>query len=266
MQKNETLRLKDLLQALEEWAPVARQESYDNAGLILGRRDPAVSRALICFDITPQVVDEAVEKNAQLIISHHPAIFKGLKKIDPDSRIGYMLSRSLQHDIAWYAMHTNLDNTPSGVNSYLSKKLALTRTCALVPTDEEKQVGAGVIGVLPASLSEKALLDTLKELTGVRCIRHSGFTGRQIRTLAICGGSGGSFIGAARAQKADVYITGDLKYHDFTDAEPDTWLVDIGHFESEQFVKELIYEYITEKFPNFAAHISERSVNPVSFY
>lgn len=266
MQKNETLRLKDLLRTLEEWAPLSRQENYDNAGLILGRCGSEIDRALICFDLTPEVVDEAVEKNAQLIISHHPAIFRGVKKIDPDSRLGYMLRLSLQHDIAWYAMHTNLDNTPTGVNVFLAEKLAMTQTCPLVPTDNDPQVGAGLIGVLPAPLQEKALLEKLKELTGVHCIRHSGFTGRQIRTLALCGGSGGGFIGAAVARKADVYITGDLKYHDFTDAVPDTWLVDIGHFESEQFVKELIYEYITEKFPNFAAHISERSVNPVSCY
>ena len=101
MQKNETLRLKDLLRTLEEWAPLSRQENYDNAGLILGRCGSEIDRALICFDLTPEVVDEAVEKNSQLIISHHPAIFRGVKKIDPDSRLGYMLRLSLQHDIAW---------------------------------------------------------------------------------------------------------------------------------------------------------------------
>lgn len=370
MQKNENLPLKTLLLALEEWAPAAWQESYDNAGLVLGRSGKDLSRVLICFDLTPDVVDEAIQKNVQLIISHHPPIFKGIKKIHPDSRTGYMLKRSLQHDIAWYSMHTNLDNTLSGVNRFLSRQLELQAAKPLVPlkgvyrklqvyvpsshapalaqalaeagcgayrnydschwecagtgtfralenarpfvgdpgkphteaetklefiypAHKQRQVigcieknhpyeepafdlfclenesmteGAGVIGTLPVPLSEQQLLDKLKSLTGVPCIRHSGFAGRNIRTLALCGGSGSAFIGAAQAQKADVYVTGDLKYHDFTDAEPGTWLVDIGHFESEQFVKELIYEYITEKFPNFAAHISERSSNPVSFY
>lgn len=260
------MQLEELLQSLEEWAPLSRQESYDNAGLILGHREREVKQALICFDITPEVVEEAVETGADLIISHHPAIFRGIKRIDPSSRMGRMLSLSLQHGIAWYAMHTNLDNTPTGVNHCLAQKLGLTQTRPLVPTDLSSGVGAGVIGVLPQAMQEKPLLDLLKALTGVCCIRHSGFADRHIQTVALCGGSGGEFFGAAQAQKADVYITGDVKYHDFADAEKGTWLVDIGHYESEQFVKEAIFAHITKNFPKFAAHISKRSVNPVSCY
>lgn len=266
MENTQKLHLGELLQSLEEWAPLNRQESYDNAGLVLGSRNRDVNRALICLDVTPEVVEEAVEKGADLIISHHPPIFRGIKRIDSSSRMGRMLKLSLQHDIAWYAMHTNLDNTFNGVNSYLSEKLALSGTRALVPMDEQGLNGTGIIGRLPDLMQEKELLDTLKALTGVRCIRHSGFTGRVIETVALCGGSGAEFFGAAQAQAADVYITGDVRYHDFADAESTTWLVDIGHYESEQFVKELILKYVTEKFPKFAAHISERSVNPVSCY
>ena len=266
MESGQKLQLQELLQSLEEWAPLSRQESYDNAGLVLGNRNGTVSRALICFDVSPQVVEEAVEKGADLIISHHPPIFRGIKHIDPSSRMGRMLSLSLQHGIAWYAMHTNLDNTPTGVNSYLSEKLGLQDARPLVPTDAQGINGAGVIGVLAHPMHEKELLDTLKRLTAVQCIRHSGFADRKIETIALCGGSGGGFIEAATAQGAHAYITGDIKYHDFVDAENTPWLVDIGHYESEQFVKELILKYITEKFPKFAAHISERSVNPVSCY
>lgn len=260
------MQLETLLQCLEEWAPLNRQESYDNAGLILGSRKRPVSKAIICFDITPEVVEEAAEKGAELIISHHPAIFRGIKRIDFDSRMGKMLKLSLQNGIAWYAMHTNLDNTPSGVNSYLAEKLNLQGTRALVAEGSDPLVGAGVIGKLPEPLQEKSLLDMLKQWTGTHCIRHSGFTGREIKTLALCGGSGGEFFGAAQAQGADVYITGDVKYHDFADAEKSTWLVDIGHYESEFFVQELILHYIRKKFPHFEVSVSERSVNPVCFY
>lgn len=266
MENAQKLQLDELLRSLEEWAPLSLQESYDNAGLVLGNRRGEVRQALICFDVTPQVVEEAVEKGADLIISHHPPIFKGIKRIDSNSRMGRMLALSLQHGISWYAMHTNLDNTPTGVNSYLAQKLGLLDARALVPTDAQGLLGAGVIGSLPEPMQEKQLLDTLKTLTGVRCIRHSGFAGRTIRKLALCGGSGAGFLAEAEAKHADVYITGDVKYHDFADAENTTWLVDIGHYESEHFVKELILKYVTEKFPKFAAHISERSVNPVSCY
>lgn len=264
--KTNRLPLEELLRALEDWAPLNRQESYDNAGLILGSRNREVSGALVCFDITPEVVEEAVRTGADLIISHHPAIFRGIKRIDFESRMGKMLRISLQNGIAWYAMHTNLDNTPDGVNSYLAEKFGLRERRALVPCGNDPQVGAGVIGLLPAGMQERQLLDSLKVWTGVHCIRHSGFAEREIKTLALCGGSGGEFFGAAQAQGADVYITGDVKYHDFVDAEQGTWLVDIGHYESEFFVKEIIFRYLVRKFPQFAVKVSESSVNPVSFY
>lgn len=266
MEYNKRLPLGELLRALEEWAPLSRQESYDNAGLILGSRTCLVSRALVCFDITPEVVEEAVRTGSDLIISHHPAIFRGLKRIDFESRMGKMLRLSLQHGIAWYAMHTNLDNTPSGVNSYLAEKLNLQERRALVPCGNDPLVGAGVIGLLPVPMQERQLLDSLKEWTGVYCIRHSGFADREIKTLALCGGSGGEFFGAAQTQGADVYITGDVRYHDFVDAEKSTWLVDIGHYESEFFVKELIAAYIGRRFPDFAVRVAECSRNPISFY
>lgn len=266
MENGSQMQLGKLLQALEEWAPLARQESYDNAGLILGNRNDEVKKVLVCFDITPRVVEEAVERGANVIISHHPAIFRGIKRIDPGSRMGRMLTLSLRHGIAWYAMHTNLDNTPTGVNAYLAQKMGLTRTRPLVPFPTQADAGAGVIGTLPDPMQETPLLDKLKAWTGAHCIRHSGLTGRSIKTVALCGGSGGEFFGAAQAAGADVYITGDVKYHDFADAEKGTWLVDIGHYESEQFVKGLIHDYLRDKFPHLAACISERSVNPVCCY
>ena len=370
MQNNESIPLKTLLDNIEGWAPLALQEDYDNAGLILGNPQATVHKALVCLDITPEVVDEAIQLHADLVISHHPAIFKGIKRINPASRLGYMIKQSLCHDIAWYAMHTNLDNTLDGVNSYLAKQLGLQTPRPLIPlkglygklqvyvpsshaeqlrqalaeagcgispkydhcsfssqgegrlralenarpfvgepgqlhvepeckieclypVHKTRQVmavllashpyeepafdlmplentaadkGSGIIGILETPCTETAFLDRLKTLTGVPCIRHSGFKGRQIRKVALCGGSGGSFIHAACGQGADVYITGDLKYHDFTDAETGTWLVDIGHHESEQFAKQLIFNHLTKNFPNFAVSISEQGMNPVSYY
>ena len=263
MENAQKLQLDELLRSLEEWAPLSLQESYDNAGLVLGNRHGEVHRALICFDVTPQVVEEAVEKGADLIISHHPPIFKGIKRIDSNSRMGRMLALSLQHGISWYAMHTNLDNTPTGVNSYLSQKLGLRNARALVPADAQGLAGAGVIGSLPEPMQEKQLLDTLKELTGVRCIRHSGFAGRTIKTLALCGGSGAGFFAEAEARQADVYITGDVKYHDFADAENTTWLVDIGHYESELCARRIFSRIIRERYPDLVLYFPDSEQNPI---
>lgn len=260
-------RIKDLLECLDAWAPFSTQESYDNAGLLLGDEGLLVEKALVCFDLTPEMVMEAVKAEAQVIITHHPPIFHGIKKIDPTSRFGTMLRLSMEHGIAWIALHTNLDNAWNGVNSFLREGLKLQDAEVLMPVAGAPlpRTGTGVIGNLPKPVKPKALMDRLKKLTGAVCIRHSEMR-HEVKRVALCGGSGGSFIEEARRRGADVYVTGDLKYHDFADATFDMGLMDIGHYESEHFAAALIGAYIRKNFPTFAVLVSEHSENPVHYY
>lgn len=260
-------RIQDLLECLDTWAPFCTQESYDNAGLVLGDEGLLVDKVLVCFDLTPDIVSEAIAEGAQAIVMHHPPIFHGIKKIDTSSKFGAMLKLSMENNIAWIALHTNLDNAWNGVNSYLREALKLQDAEVLVPVPEASQphTGAGVIGNLPVAVKPEVLMDKLKKLTGAVCIRHSEIR-HKIRRVALCGGSGSSFIEEARRKGAEVYVTGDLKYHDFADASFDMGLMDIGHYESEHFAVELICAYIRKKFPTFAVLVSEQSENPVHYY
>lgn len=261
------IRLKDLVQSIETLAPLSLQEDYDNAGLCLGNPDQLIEKALICLDIRPEIVDEAIEIGAQLIISHHPPIFQGVKKIDTASRFGIMLKKSMLHNIAWYAAHTNLDNTLEGVNSYLCQKLELQHPRCLRPIDPHvPDTGSGVIGDLKTPVPAETLLSRLKEWTRCPAIRHANLEGKRVKRVALCGGSGSFLMADAQRQGADVYISGDMKYHDFTNLSIHIGLMDIGHFESEQFTKELLYTYIKKIFPNFAVHLSSKEVSPISYY
>lgn len=265
------LTAADIAGAIEAVAPLAWQESYDNAGLILGSPQQKVEKALLCTDITPAVVEEAIAEGAQMIVSHHPAIFRGLKRIDPATPFGRMLQRSMEHGIAWYAAHTNFDNAPEGVNAYWANKLDLRNRAVLEPMPGMKTAaggaaGAGLYGTLPRAMSETDLLTQLKAWSGAACIRHSGLSGRPIERVAVCGGSGAFLQASARRAGAQVLITGEAKYHDFVEAMPDLWLVELGHFESEQFTKQLFYECIKKKFPIFAVRISEAEHCPVCYF
>lgn len=274
------LTVAEVTGAIEAVAPLRWQESYDNAGLTLGSPQQMVDKALLCTDITPEVVEEAIAEGAGLIVSHHPAIFRGLKKIDPTTPFGHMLRRSLEHGIAWYAAHTNFDNAPTGVNAYWADKLELRNRAVLeplpgmaaeVPTEAKAEAGvraagAGLHGSLPRSISETELLEKLKAWSGAACIRHSGLCGRTITHVGVCGGSGAFLQASARRAGCQVLVTGEAKYHDFVEASPDLWLVELGHFESEQFTKQLFYECITKKFPTFATRISETEHCPVCYF
>ncbi len=261
------LTVAEVTGAIEAVAPLRWQESYDNAGLILGSPQQPVDKALLCTDITPDVVEEAIAEGAGLIIAHHPAIFRGLKKIDPTTPFGNMLRRSLEHGIAWYAAHTNFDNAPTGVNAYWADRLELRQRAVLEPLPgSENMAGAGLHGSLPRSMSETELLEKLKAWSGAACIRHSGLSGRTITHVGVCGGSGAFLQASARRAGCQVLVTGEAKYHDFAEAMPDLWLVELGHFESEQFTKQRFYECIKKKFPNFATRISETERCPVCYF
>jgi len=261
------MTVKDIMTCITEIAPLQWQEHYDNAGIQVGDINAEVHRALICLDITEAVVDEAIAKQCNLIVSHHPLIFHGLKHITPATYIERAVMKALKHDIAMVSMHTNLDNSYLGVSRVLAEKLGLTNLHLLQPSDADPEVcGAGMIGEFAMPLEEGDFLNLVATAIGSPCLKHSALTGRKIAKVALCGGSGTPFMSDALRQKADAYLTADIKYHDFFIPEGNILLVDGGHFETEQFTKELIRDLIQKKFPNFAAEIAATNTNAVHYF
>jgi len=361
--------ISDIISYLESVAPSAYQESYDNTGLIIGDPETVITSVLITLDVTEAVIDEAIEFGCELIISHHPIVFKGLKKLNGNSFVERCVIKAIKNDIAIYAAHTNLDSIVGGVNSKICEKIGLTnlkilspakdqllKLVAFIPEDHldkvreavldagaggigkydkcsfsgkgsgtfrggeeanpyvgekgefhlEKEfrfetilfrhsknkvvnallkshpyeevaydlypvenslsdVGAGMIGELPGAENEIDFLSRLPHIFECKTIRHTYLLGKPIRKVAVCGGSGGFLLPQAIAAGADVFVTADMKYHDFFDADEKIVIADIGHYESEQFTKELFYEILIKKFPNFALRLSEVKTNPVLY-
>lgn len=361
--------VNDILLALSETAPLSTQESYDNAGLLIGDPAAEIDKALITLDVTEDVVDEAIAKSCQLIVSHHPLIFKPLNNLVPYTPTQKTVIKMVRSGIALISMHTNLDNSFHGVNRKLAQVLGLRDIRILQPVcgnllklvvyvpvnhceavqqalfgagcgtigeydecsfgvegkgsfrakeganpfvgtigrrhyeeevalatilpdyvlgraikaikqahpyeepaydifkleNDNPTIGAGMVGTLENGMSESDFLAHVCEKLDTPCLRHNKMTGKAIKTVAICGGSGAFLVGQAVREGADAYVTADIKYHEFADAD-NIFLVDAGHFETEQFAKQLLKEIIIKKIPNFAAQISEKSLNPVSYF
>ncbi|MBQ3354059.1 MAG: Nif3-like dinuclear metal center hexameric protein [Bacteroidales bacterium] len=261
------MTVKDIMSCITEIAPLQWQEDYDNAGLQVGDLNAEVHKALIALDVTEELVDEAIAKQCDLIVSHHPLIFRGLKHLTPQTYIERVVMKAIKHDIAIVSMHTNLDNSYLGVSRALADKLGLTNLHILQPsTDEPELCGAGMIGEFGQPMKEIDFLNLVADKIGSPCLKHSALTGRMIKKVALCGGSGTPFMSDALRQKADAYLTADIKYHDYFVPEGNILLVDGGHFETEQFTKELIKVLIKKKIPTFAAEIAETNTNAVHYF
>jgi dinuclear metal center YbgI/SA1388 family protein len=364
------MKIVDLVSAVEVFAAPELQEDYDNCGLLTGNAQWECTGVICTLDITMEVLAEAKQKNCNLIIAHHPIIFKGLKKITGKNYVESIVIDAIKNDIAIYAAHTNLDNVLLGVNGMIARKLGLKNTSILLPKDRvlrrlitfaphdkaeevrqavfaagagkignygecsfntrgigtfkaeegadpyvgeigqqhqeeetkieivfpfylESQVvkaleashpyevvaydiftmenrhlgvGSGIYGELENPVEEREFLLKLREVLGTPVIRHSAFRNRPIQKIALCGGAGSFLIRPAIASGADIYITGDMKYHDFFDAEERILLADPGHYETEQFTVELLYELLVEKFPTFAVLKTSVNTNPVHYF
>jgi len=260
-------QIKDILAVLEAVAPPRLQESYDNAGLIVGDPEWAVTGVLFCLDSTEAIVNEAAEKGCNLIVAHHPIVFRGLKRLNGATYVERTVIQAIRRNIAIYAIHTNLDNVyRQGVNSKIAEKIGLVRTRILAPKPGmDDETGAGLWGELPASMTETDFLQHVKKVLRAGCVRHTLLRGKPVRTVAVCGGSGSFLLPEALKSGADAFVTADFKYHEFFDAEGKLVIADVGHFESEQFTIELLYEIVSEKFRTFALHLTEVNTNPV-FY
>ena len=363
------MKISGVIKCLENFAPLSLQEDYDNAGLIIGDRQEECTGIIITLDVTEKVVEEAVKKKCNLIVAHHPIIFRGLKKLNGANYVERTVISAIKNNIAVYAIHTNLDNVIKGVNNKIAEKLDLQNVGILMPKEKilkkivtfspkgnaeevrnalftaggklgkysecsfniegkgtfkaedgaepyvgeigkrheenetrievifpgylQKQIvaslkaahpyeevaydiycldntlnyfGSGITGNLPARVSEEELLSGLKNNFHLKSIRHSPFLRKNISKVAICGGAGSFLISAAKASGAQAFITSDIKYHEFFDADAEIFMADIGHFESEQFTIDLLADILKEKFPNFAVLKTEINTNPVNYY
>ena len=364
------MKIKDIINLFNEFAPLQLQESYDNAGLIVGDPEGETNSVLLTIDVTEEVIDEAIKKKDALIIAHHPIIFSPLKKITGKNYAERCIIKAIQNNIAIFAVHTNIDAVYNGVNAKICEKIDLNNTRILepkedllvklvtfIPDDYVEKVriklfeagaghignydacsfntqgigtfragentnpfvgkkgnihkenetrfetiiplfykdnvikalmeshpyeevaydiypiknkfnaaGSGMIGELNKPISEKKMLDLLKEAFNCKCIRHTRFLNKPIKKVALCGGSGSFLLQQAIQNNADIFISGDFKYHQFFDADNKILIADIGHFESEQFTTEIFYDVLTKKLTNFAIHFSKVNTNPLNYY
>ena len=362
--------IKEIINFLETIAPTSLQEDYDNAGLLTGNADIICTGALISLDCTEAIVQEAIEKNCNLVIAHHPIIFKGLKKLNGKNYVERTIIKAIKNDIAIYAIHTNLDNVLEGVNGKIAAMLGLQNVQILSPkrnilkklavfvpvenavkllnalyaagagnignysecsfstigtgaftpgqnsnpqtgnigtresTSEIKieviypqwlehtillamkenhpyeevahdiynldnayqNTGSGIIGELANTINQTDLLKQIAAIFKVKVIKHTALLGKECRKIAVCGGAGSFLISNAKAAGADVYITSDIKYHEFFDADEKILLADIGHYESEQFTIDLLFDILSNKFPNFALLKTGENTNPVHYF
>lgn len=363
------VKLHELTDVIESIAPVQTQESYDNSGLLVGSRNDNITGAIITLDITEEVIDEAVKLGYNLIISHHPPIFKPLKRLTGSTATERCIILAIRHGIALYAAHTNLDNSINGVNAIFAEKLNLKKTGILQPlkgmlrklvvfvpvshhevvreamfhagagvignydfcsfssqgngtfralkssnpyvgehgelhTEPEirietilpswleskivsamltahpyeevawdsyeikndyLQTGAGMYGLLPEAMDEIDFMTNLKKVLGVPILKYSPILNHKIKKVGICGGSGNFLIQDAIKHQCDAFITGELKYHDYFMTENKYLLIEAGHYETEQFSKELLYTILKENFTTFALQISGICSNPVNY-
>ncbi|MCI4666824.1 MAG: Nif3-like dinuclear metal center hexameric protein [Bacteroidia bacterium] len=257
---------KEIGAILEEWAPPYLAESYDNVGLLVGNPEQEVKGVLINLDMTEEVVDEAIERGLNMVVAHHPIWFSSRKRLNGEDYVSRTIMKAIKHDVLLYAFHTNLDNIRTGVNKEMAERLQLTDVQILHPKKEDDQVGAGMIGNLDKKVSKGEFLQRVKEAFQCGGIRFADAEVDKIQRVAICGGAGSFLTSAAIALGADAFVTADITYHKFFDNENKILLLDIGHYESEQYTSGLIARHLLEKIPNFAIHLSKIRTNPVNYY
>ena len=255
-----------MLSALEHFAPLPLQESWDNAGLQLGLTEAEVSGALLCLDVNEQIVDEAIRKGCNLIVSHHPLLFRGLKQISGADYVQRCVIKAVKHDVVIVSMHTNMDNAKDGVNWKIAGRLGLTE-CRFFArkTVDGIEAGSGVVGQIAQPMAARAFVELVKRQFGVECAMCNELLQRPVKTVAICGGAGDFLLDDAVREGADAFITGEMHYHVFFDYEQKIQICVIGHYQSEQFTSEVFREVIERECPGVRTVIAETCTNPILY-
>lgn len=268
--KPQAISIRDVIACLDKTAPQHWQEAYDNAGLIVGHAEQICTGIVVCLDSTEQVIQEAIEMGCNLVVAHHPIIFSGLKKINGQHYVEKAIIKAIKYDIAIFAIHTNLDNAYwNGVNSRIAQQIGIPRFSILqekiLPDPTDHKIGAGIIGELPLPMATGDFLNHIKSSMEIPYIRHTKAIRDKISSIALCGGAGSFLIKKAIQAGADVYITSDIKYHEFFEANDEILILDIGHYESEKYTIDLLYTILRNNFSTFAVHFTKHNTNPVYY-
>lgn len=264
----ESVKIKEVIHALEQFAPLPLQEDFDNAGLQVGLTGTVdVSGALLCLDVTEDVVDEAITLGCNLVVSHHPLIFHKLRCVTDSDYVQRTVIKAIKHDITIVSMHTNMDAAMGGVNHKIARKLGLTDLHFFGKTKEEQGVtgGEGVMGEWQEPKGADALVLTLRECFNVACVQCNQLLRREIRKVAICGGAGAFLLNDAITVGADAFITGEMRYHEFFGHEQEIQICVIGHYQSEQYTPEIFRDIIEERCPGVRCHVSQINTNPILY-
>ena len=260
------MKVRQVLDALEQYAPLPLQDGFDNAGLQIGLTvEQEVAGALLCLDVTEAIVDEAERLGCNLIVAHHPLLFHGLKSITGKNYVERCVVKAIQKGITIYAAHTNLDNAQGGVNYRIADTIGLTNLQFLDSKVATVPAGAGVIGDLPEAMNEQDFLLRLKQLFNIRCIRHNPLSGRMIHRVALCGGAGGFLLPNAIAQGADAFLTGEMRYHDYFGHDDELLIAEMGHYESEQYTIDIFAEVLSARFPDLKIIKTSLNTNPINY-
>ena len=253
--------LQDIINIIESVAPLSYQESWDNSGLQVGDRNAKVHAALLTVDVTESVVNEAINKHCDLIISHHPLLFHGLKQITGSTPQERCVEKAIRHNIAIYSSHTSMDAYLHGVSGKIADKLGISNYRILSPSQTNDNVGLGVIGQLKAPMKSEDFVRIVQRTFGCS-LRYIEACKPEVQTIAVCGGAGAEFVGMAIAQGADFYITADMKYHEMQAAYGQIGVIDLDHWTSEHFTREIFDELLKQ---HITTHIAETDATPVKW-
>ncbi len=260
------MKIKEVLHALEQFAPLPLQEDYDNAGLQVGLTETDASGALLCLDVTEEVIDEAVKLGCNLIVSHHPLIFRGLKQVSDANMVQRCVMKAVKNNIAIISMHTNLDNAKGGVNFKIAEKMMLHDIQFLAPKNVMGvESGSGVVGMLPQPMRAADFVKMLKDTFNVACVQANQLLQRDIQRVALCGGAGAFLLDDAIEQGADAFVTGEMHYHDFFGHDQEIQVCVIGHYQSEQFTSEILQSIIKEKCEGVGCYLTKLNTNPIIY-
>lgn len=260
------MKIADVIKFLEEQYPLSLQESYDNCGVQVGDVAQELTGCLLAVDISEALLEEAVEKGMNLVITHHPLLFHPLKQVTTNTYIERCVAYALRHHLVLYAIHTNLDNSPKGLNYHWAKKMNLQNIQPLRPLKEGG--GGGIIGALPEPISIETLISRIKEWQPIEMVIHSQILRPEVERIAYCGGAGAFLIPDAIQHGADIFITGEAKYNDYWDAQKKITLMTLGHYESEELSKKIILDLLSElseKKSNFAVSTALACTNPLNY-
>lgn len=264
------LKASNIIEVLEQWAPTGLQEEWDNSGLCIGHPDTPVTGVLVCLDCTKEIVEEAVEEGINMIVSHHPLIFMGLKHLRDTTPLEQTVALAIRKNLVVYSMHTNADKIMDGVSGAMARALSLKNVSILAPDkiceNNTEPCGLGVVGDLPEPLPAEKFLDLLKNVFHLRGLKGSEILHPEISKVALCGGSGSSLIPDALRSGAQVFVSADFSYHTYFETIPHMMLIDAGHYESEAGIQDEVCRVLRKNFPTFAVRKTRINTNPIRFY